>query len=65
MHRLVLITIVSTSMSYKKIYTPKMDMKDVVIDLCHIVDSLFPDQSKQHIDIQDLIEKMNKWGTPE
>jgi hypothetical protein len=47
----------------KKLYTPRKDMKDVVIQLAEIVDSLFPDQTKQHIDIQDLIDEMKKWGT--
>jgi hypothetical protein len=47
----------------KRLYTPKKDMKNVVIELAEIIDSIFPDSSKQHIAIQDLIIEMNKWGT--
>lgn len=39
-------------------------MKQVVIELAKIVDSIFPDTSKQHEVIQDLLMEMEKWGTP-
>ena len=49
----------------QRLYTPKKDIKQVVIELAKIIDSIFPDNSKQHITIQDLLIEMEKWGTPE
>lgn len=49
-------------MSHQQLYTPKKDIKAVVIELAKILDSVFPDSTKQHTVIQDLLDEMDNWG---
>ena len=46
----------------KQLYQPKKDMKQIVVTLAKIVASIFPEDSKQYIDIQDLLIEMENWG---
>lgn len=48
--------------SEKKLYKPKKDLKQVVIELAKIIAETNPGYD---LVIQDLIEEMNKWGTYE
>lgn len=59
----------------KKLYTPKMDLKDVVIALIEIVNDLSWEQANREVSgqnyhlevsskLQKLEEEMNNWGKP-